>query len=55
MGYALLRAFVELFRGDYAAEHLHHGLTPAHLVSVGIFVAGAVLFWTLRPRAEKRR
>ena len=55
MGYALLRSFVEMFRGDYAAEHLHRGLTPAHLVSVGIFVAGAVLFWALRPRAEKRR
>jgi phosphatidylglycerol:prolipoprotein diacylglycerol transferase len=55
MGYALLRAFVEMFRGDYSAEHLHRGLTPAHLVSVGIFVVGAVLFWTLRPRAEKRR
>jgi len=50
MGYALLRSFVEMFRGDYAAEHLHRGLTPAHLVSVGIFVAGAVLFWALRPR-----
>jgi len=55
MGYALLRSFVEMFRGDYSAEHLHGGLTPAHLVSVGIFVAGAVLFWALRPRAEKRR
>jgi phosphatidylglycerol:prolipoprotein diacylglycerol transferase len=55
MGYALLRSFVEMFRGDYSAEHLHRGLTPAHLVSAGIFTVGAVLFWTLRPRAEKRR
>ena len=54
MGYALLRSFVETYRGDYSAAHLHGGLTPAHLVSVGIFAAGSVLFWTLRPRAEKR-
>jgi phosphatidylglycerol:prolipoprotein diacylglycerol transferase len=55
MGYALLRSFVEMFRGDYSAEHLHRGLTPAHLVSVGIFVAGAVMFWALRPRAGKQK
>ncbi len=54
MGYALLRSFVELFRGDYSEAHLHGGLTPAHLVSIGIFAAGAVLFWLLRPRAAKR-
>jgi hypothetical protein len=44
---------VEFFRGDYSAAHLHGGLTPAHLVSIGIFAAGAVLFWALRPRSEK--
>jgi phosphatidylglycerol---prolipoprotein diacylglyceryl transferase len=55
MGYALLRSFVELFRGDYSAAHLHGGLTPAHLVSIGIFAAGAVLFWTRRPHSEQRR
>lgn len=54
MGYALLRSFVETFRGDYSAEHLHGGLTPAHLVSIGIFAAGAVLFGMLRPRAGKQ-
>lgn len=54
MGYALLRSFVELFRGDYSEAHLHGGLTPAHLVSMGIFAAGAVLFWVLRPRVGKR-
>jgi phosphatidylglycerol:prolipoprotein diacylglycerol transferase len=55
MGYALLRSFVETFRGDYSAEHLHGGLTPAHLVSIGIFVAGAVLFWRQRPRGQERK
>lgn len=59
MGYALTRSFVELFRGDYSAEHLHGGFTPAHLVSVAIFVAGVVLFVVQRrkplPRSEDGR
>lgn len=50
--YAVTRSFVELFRGDYSAPHLRGGLTPAHLVSIGIFVAGAILFWIL-PRPKK--
>lgn len=55
MGYAVLRSFVELFRGDYSAEHLHGGLTPAHLVSIATLAAGAVLFLLLRPREANRR
>ena len=47
MGYALLRAFVESFRGDYTEAHLHGFLTPAQLVSLGTFAAGAVLYWKL--------
>jgi len=54
LGYAVTRSFVEMFRGDYATDHLHGGLTPAHLVSIGIFAAGAILFWTLQQRAVKR-
>lgn len=56
MGYAVTRSFVELFRGDYSAEHIHSGLTPAHLISIATFAAGVVLFFVLRPRAtvEKR-
>jgi len=54
MGYALLRSFEELFRGDYAPAQLRGGLTPAHLVSIGIFVAGAVLFWMRRPRQSMK-
>ena len=54
MGYALLRSFVELFRGDYSTEHLHAGLTPAHEWSIVIFAVGAILFWVLRPRIQKR-
>ena len=52
--YAVTRSFVELFRGDYTADHLHNGLTPAHLVSIGIFAAGAVLYRTLQPRPTER-
>lgn len=49
MCYAATRSLVELFRGDYNEAHQHGGLTPAHLVSIGIFVAGAVLFvWRRR-------
>lgn len=49
MAYALTRSFVELFRGDYSEAHIHAGLTPAHLVSIGIFAAGAAVFWLRRP------
>jgi phosphatidylglycerol:prolipoprotein diacylglycerol transferase len=45
--YALLRSFVELFRGDYTPTHYWGGSTPAQLVSVGIVLAGALLLWRL--------
>lgn len=54
MGYAAARSFVEVFRGDYTMEHLHGGLTPAHLVSMGIFVGGAVLYVVLGKRNRPR-
>jgi phosphatidylglycerol:prolipoprotein diacylglycerol transferase len=44
MCYAVTRSIVETFRGDYNAAHRHGGLTPAHLVSAGIFATGAVLY-----------
>lgn len=51
--YALTRSFVEMFRGDYTSAHLHDGLTPAHLVSIGIFAAGLALIRLLpRPRVK---
>jgi phosphatidylglycerol:prolipoprotein diacylglycerol transferase len=43
--YAVLRSFVELFRGDYTPVHYWCGLTPAQLVSIGIVLAGALLLW----------
>lgn len=47
MCYAVTRSTVEFFRGDYSDGHLHNGFTPAHLLSVGIFVAGVVLYRVL--------
>jgi phosphatidylglycerol:prolipoprotein diacylglycerol transferase len=55
-GYALLRSFVEMFRGDYP-EHQHYlggWATPAHLVSILILVTGLTLLWTL-PRPGTKR
>ena len=50
--YAVLRSFVEMFRGDYPQYQRHLGgwVTPAHLVSVAILAAGLVLLRIL-PRA----
>jgi phosphatidylglycerol---prolipoprotein diacylglyceryl transferase len=56
VGYALIRSFVELFRGDYsAASYLLGGhLTPGQFVSAGIACAGLILWWKL-PRPEQKR
>ncbi len=46
--YALVRSFVELFRGDYSANQYVGGwFTPAHWVSLGILVGGMILLWRL--------
>ncbi len=48
LGYAITRSIVESFRGDYPpGQYLGGILTPAHLVSIVIFAAGAVLYWKL--------
>jgi len=54
LGYAVLRSLVEIFRGDYPVRYFGGGLTPAHLVSIGIFAVGALLFVWLgrRPQIE---
>ena len=49
--YAVLRSFVETFRGDYAIHYLGGWATPAQLVSLCIFSAGLLLYWQL-PRNE---
>jgi phosphatidylglycerol:prolipoprotein diacylglycerol transferase len=54
--YAVLRSFVETFRGDYP-EHQHYlggWATPAHLVSILSIIAGLVLLRVL-PRLEPKR
>jgi phosphatidylglycerol:prolipoprotein diacylglycerol transferase len=53
IGYAFARSLVEYFRGDYSAGHLHGSLTPAHLVSMGIFAAGVILYLQLAAKKTK--
>jgi phosphatidylglycerol---prolipoprotein diacylglyceryl transferase len=53
--YAITRSAVETFRGDYTARHLHGGLTPAHLISIGILLAGLVLLFLLRRPVTAQR
>lgn len=43
IGYAVLRSLVELTRGDYVAAERWGPLTPAHVVSVVILLAGAAV------------
>jgi len=51
IGYSVLRSFVETFRGDYPVKYLGGVLTPAHLVSLLILLAGVLLLLKL-PRAN---
>ena len=54
--YAILRTVVELFRGDYKVHYLGGVLTPAQLVSAGILLAAALLWWKLpRPATAAPR
>jgi phosphatidylglycerol:prolipoprotein diacylglycerol transferase len=55
LGYALLRSFVEFFRGDYPQHYLGGWATPAHLVSIGIFVIGVVLMLVLSRLSPEQR
>ncbi len=54
MGYAVLRSFVEYFRGDYPVHYLGGVATPAQLLSIGIVAGGVLLFVWLRRPQEKR-
>jgi phosphatidylglycerol:prolipoprotein diacylglycerol transferase len=51
IGYALLRSFVEYFRGDYPVRYLGGVATPAQLVSIGIILGGVLLLFLL-PRTR---
>jgi phosphatidylglycerol:prolipoprotein diacylglycerol transferase len=54
VSYAVLRSFVELFRGDYPQYYFGGRVTPAHLVSLAILAAGLALL-RLAPRPEAKR
>ncbi len=51
--YALIRSFVEVFRGDYAERYLGIA-TPAHLISLVILTTGVVLYSLLLRQAPAR-
>ena len=52
IGYALVRSFVELFRGDYPpSQYIGGWLKPGQAVSVLTLAAGLLLLWLL-PRAK---
>jgi hypothetical protein len=44
---------VEMFRGDYPRYYLGGWATPAQLVSLGILLAGVVL-WLVLPKPTTR-
>ena len=54
--YAVLRSFVETFRGDYLESQRYLGgwATPAHLVSILTLIAGLLLLRVL-PRPEPKQ
>lgn len=52
MSYAVLRATVEMFRGDYRVLYLGGWATPAQLVGVLVFLAGLALYLRL-PRPDR--
>jgi phosphatidylglycerol:prolipoprotein diacylglycerol transferase len=53
IGYALCRSTVEIFRGDYPADHIHAGyLTSAQLLSVPILAAGLGFWYWLSRRPQ---
>jgi phosphatidylglycerol:prolipoprotein diacylglycerol transferase len=47
IGYAILRSFVEYFRGDYPVHYLGGVATPAQLISLGVVTGGLLLLFFL--------
>ena len=48
--YAVLRSFVEMFRGDYKPQEYFLGLSPGQAMGVFVFSAGIFLYWKFSPR-----
>jgi len=54
IGYALIRGFVEYFRGDYPVHYLGGWATPAQVISIIIVTGGLLLIFFLpRPQPGK--
>lgn len=55
LGYACVRAFVELFRGDYPERQMTGFMTPAHWASLVILVLGTGLYvWRRKSAAAPK-
>lgn len=48
IAYSILRTFTGLFRGDYSQDQYFLGLTPGQYTSMGIFVAGSLIWFRRR-------
>lgn len=56
IGYAIIRSFVEYFRGDYPVHYLGGWATPAQVISIAIITGGLLLIFLLpRPKADKQQ
>lgn len=55
LGYAILRAIVESFRGDYTTYYLGGVTTPGQTLGIVIFAIGAALWVWLSRRPSGRR
>jgi phosphatidylglycerol:prolipoprotein diacylglycerol transferase len=55
MGYAVIRACVEVFRGDYVkiGAAMPGGLKPGQYTSVAIFAAGLIVLYLARRIAKR--
>jgi phosphatidylglycerol:prolipoprotein diacylglycerol transferase len=53
LGYGVIRATVELFRGDYPDSQMTGWMTPAHRVSAVILLLGAGLYFWFRSRVRE--
>lgn len=54
IGYAAIRSFVEIFRGDYTPEHYLGPLSPGQLMSIGVVIIGVVLLFILPRKKDEQ-